>query len=127
MSDEKTKSDLAEAIEANGRYELAVELDGFFGFANKPIHRAIVRVPTKKLEDDAVVAAHKYMVERETNDDDILEDAKGIEIVWRCFYDANDPRYPAFPSPGWMRSHITGPQLAGLLIHVAEAKEASCA
>lgn len=123
----KNKSRLAKAIEARERKQYDFEVHDFFGLGNKPIHKIGIRVSTKSEQDGAVVAAHKYIEAKAGNslsDEDILVDAKTIEVLFHACREvvevepgAEPPKhnYPAFPGPQWMRDNMTTDQLAVLL------------
>mgnify|MGYP004336917647 CR=1 FL=1 len=94
----------------------------FFGLGDKPIRRIGVRVNTKQEQDDAILAAYKRIdaetkngAELARDDADITTDAKTIEVLFRACRDADDPKYPAFPGPAWMREHLTTDQIAIIL------------
>lgn len=118
------KSPLALALEARERKLHVIEVGGFFGLGDKPVHRLAVRVNTKAEQDSAIVAAHAYVADKTKGpgsemaraDADLLTDAKAIEAVWRACRDPDDPRYPAFTGgPQWMREHMSTDQIAVLL------------
>ncbi len=126
------KSTLAAAIEARPRALHVFPVSGFFGLGDAPILSVAVRVARKADEDAAVVAAHKHAAEATkvggesaaaaARDIDLLGDAKVVEILYRTLRNEKDPRYAAFPSPGWMRSNIGTDQLAALMDLVREVR-----
>ncbi len=84
---------------------------------------------SRKTEDEnAIVEAHKHViakaagVEAAKSDDDLLRDAKVIEILYRVCRDAEDPKQTAFPGPQWMRDNITTDQLAVLFNLATEVR-----
>lgn len=119
---ETHRSKLAEAIEARERKTHPFDVADFFGLGDKPLLRLGIRVNTKSEQDAAIVAAYKR-IENETkngaelarDDSDLTTDAKTIEVLFRACRDPEDPKYPAFPGPMWMRDNLTTDQLAIIL------------
>jgi hypothetical protein len=92
-------SDIAKAIEAEGRFVRCVPMPDFFGPTHKASLVVAYRVAVKGEEDDAIVAAHKYAQEAAKNagdaagaaaraDADLLGDAKNIEALYRVCREA---------------------------------------
>ncbi len=115
------KSKLSEALEARERKLHVFDLESFFGIGEKPLPKLGMWLNSKEEQDLAVKAALRYVakdtagIEFARNDPDLTSDAKTIEILYLACRDADNPKYPAFPSPGWMRKHLHTGQLAVLL------------
>jgi len=136
MKPEKSKSKLAMAIESRVRKVHEFEVHGFFGLGEKPIHKIAIWVNVKAEQDRALAAAYEVVKgltqdAEARKDEDLLIDAKTTQILFnacrRCEEGDDDKnRYPAFPSPEWMRKHLTTDQLAVLLnlYHEVRRREA---
>lgn len=99
----------------------AIDVDGFFGIADKPIPKIGFRVPNVHEQSMAVNAAHaavKNASESAKNDPDLLDNEKLIELLYQACMapEASDKgiTYPAFPGPDWMRKNFTPDHLAVL-------------
>jgi len=138
-----SKSKFALAVEARPRRAYEFDVGGFFGLGGLPIHKIAIRVAVKSEEDVAIVSAYDYLTKAGATADsgartdaDILNDAKAIEVLFRCCQRAEpgDPaknvpsdeaqgyRYSAFPGPEWMRNNLTTDQLATILNLVNEVR-----
>jgi hypothetical protein len=127
MSDEENRSELSKAIAERPDPVTIIEVGGFFGLGNKPIHKIAFRICNKGEENDAVIKSHKWLLERAgelkaiTEDDDIMLDLKNVHIMFAACRRAEEGdeeqgyMYPAFPGPQWMMDNITTDQLAALL------------
>jgi hypothetical protein len=130
VSGQKTndvKSKLALAIESRPRVAHEFEVQGFFGLGDKEIVKVAIWVNVKSEQDSALAAAYKIVEsltgdnKRASEDDDILVDAKTTQILFQACRRAEEGdeeagyKYPAFPSPEWMRQNLTTDQLAVLL------------
>ena len=136
--DSNGKSKLALAIESRPRKAHDFDVQGFFGLGDKQIHKVAIWVNVKSEQDKAIAAAYQVVSQaagehtEAKSDDDLLTDAKTTQILFhacrRC--EEEDPelnyRYPAFPSPEWMRRNLTTDQLAVLLnlYHEVRRREA---
>ncbi len=124
------KGAVARAIETRVRPLHEFPLIGVSGLGEKQILKVKVRVATKAEENAAVLASHAFVKDAAKGnplaegDPDLTADAKAIEIVYRAVRDADEPMYPAFPSPGWMRDNLTTDTLAYLLDIVSQCRAA---
>ncbi len=121
------KSKLALAIESRPRIAHEFEVQGFFGLGDKQIMKVALWVNVKSEQDSALAAAYQVVEKlagdnkRAVDDDDILVDAKTTQILFQACRRAEEGdkeagyKYPAFPSPEWMRNNLTTDQLAVLL------------
>lgn len=120
---EEERSELARAIEAEGRHVRCVPLDGFTGPGGQAIPAVAFRVAVKADEDAAIVAAHKYATENAgkagdvaaaaaRSDIDLLADAKNVEALYRVCFQAEEDgaggwRMITRPKPGGVAGVIT--------------------
>ncbi len=116
------KSALIAGLKTRKRKTVDYPLAGFLGLADRPIDKVKVRVATRWETDAAVIAAHRYVsthtkgIPEAASDGDVLYDNKTLELLHVAFRDfANPNSYSAFPSPGWMREHLTTHEIAVLL------------
>jgi hypothetical protein len=141
------KSALAQAIESQPRKAYCFRVDGFFKAGSKVVPAVAVIRSNKNEDDDAIVAAHKYVAEKAKaagdgaaeakSEGDLLTDAKNVEIIYRLCREVDlasvvaapdDPsawkatQWGAFPGPDWMRKNLSSDQLAALLHLILEVK-----
>jgi len=132
------KSKLALAIESRPRIAHEFEVQGFFGLGESPIMKVAVWVNVKSEQDSALASAYQVVdrltleSKRAADDEDILVDAKTTQILFKACRRAEEGdkgsgyKYPAFPSPEWMRQNLTTDQLGVLLnlYHEVRRREA---
>lgn len=119
MSTDK-KSKLVEAIEKRARKQYHFRVSDFLGLPGPQVEHINFRVATKAEEDDAIVAAHRYVQEKAASteakaDLDLLTDAKTSHILFEVCRDPNIENGHAFLSAQWMREHLTTDHLMCLL------------
>ncbi len=141
------KSVLAKAIEAQERKAYCFKVNDILHLPGKAVQAIAVRVPVKSEDDDAIVAAHKYVAECAKRagdgeaaakaDLELINDAKIREILWRACREVDpasvaatpdDPSqwkaamWGAFPGPSWMRERLTTDQLAAVFNLLLEVR-----
>lgn len=135
---EQEKTEFQKAIEARNAEEPLVEVDltELLGgmVAGRKLPKVGIRIPTKRAQDVAIVAAHKWVntlardggkedVEGVKQDRDVLQDAKAACIVSEFVRDLKSGgKYPAF-TPQWACENLRPEEIAALL-NVANAVRA---
>ncbi len=115
------KSPLELAIDAFEPKLHEFEVNGFFGLAEAPIYKIAFRVARKDEETAAYSAAHAYISKAASgndaakSDEDIVRDAKLGELLFRVCRNPDDPKYPVFSGPEWMRKNLTTDHIATLM------------
>jgi hypothetical protein len=123
-------TEFSRALDKRPRKTHTFDVNDFFGVGDVPLPKIAFRVAVKADEDNAVVGAHVYVNDKckgadsAKSDSDILLDAKTIEVLHNVCRSASEPEYPAFPSPGWMRSRLTSDHAATLLNLYNEVRKA---
>lgn len=126
-------SPLAAAIQARPRPQHVFDVAGVFSVEGVDVAQIAFRAPVKAEDQAAIVAAHEHVFGATAKmsdegaraaartDAEILTDEKLIQAIWRSARwvptegATETSNYPAFPSPTWMRDHLTTEQLAYLL------------
>lgn len=134
MSDnsETPISELASTIESRPRRVYIADMNNFLGLGGKQMHTAAVRVLFKSEEDRAIVKAYKWVKSQTQDeklalrDEDLLNDTKTVEALYEAYRrnESGDEeigyKYPAFPSPKWMKDNLSNDEIATLL-HIYNA------
>lgn len=136
MSEEKTEFQKAieerNAAEPLVEFDLTEQLGG--EIAGRKLPKVGIRIPTKRAQDVAIVAAHKYVnalardggkedVEGVRQDRDVLQDAKSACIISEFVRDLKSGgKYPAF-TPQWACENLRPEEIA-VFLNVANAVRA---
>lgn len=128
MDSEKSK--LVQALEKRGRYTKIVDMANVLGHDlvdhdGSPLTKVCYRINVKSDEDDALVAAYARVSrlaeraeggrEQIKSDNDLLDDAKNVQAIWRACRRPENPDLPLFVAPQWMHENLDTDVIAGLI------------